>query len=88
VNVPAVAYTSIMGIAESSRLWRGHQHLAAHRGNGIRIMAAPVFAVAPKPISSAVPEARPVALAESIPATEEQISPGYMQVWGVSFPAS
>jgi hypothetical protein len=33
-------------------------------------------------ILAAFPEARPVALAESIPAMEEQISPGYMQVWG------
>ena len=32
------------------------------------------------------PEARPVALAESIPAMEEQISPGYMRVWGGFFP--
>ena len=32
------------------------------------------------------PEATPVALAESIPAMEEQISPGYMQVWGGFFP--
>ena len=32
------------------------------------------------------PEARPVALAESIAAMEEQISPGYMQVWGGFFP--
>src|ERR1700729_975624 len=32
------------------------------------------------------PEARPVALAESIPAMEAQISPGYMQVWGGFFP--
>jgi glyoxylase-like metal-dependent hydrolase (beta-lactamase superfamily II) len=32
------------------------------------------------------PEARPVALAESIEAMEEQISPGYMQVWGGFFP--
>jgi glyoxylase-like metal-dependent hydrolase (beta-lactamase superfamily II) len=32
------------------------------------------------------PEARAVALAESIPAMEEQISPGYMQVWGGFFP--
>jgi glyoxylase-like metal-dependent hydrolase (beta-lactamase superfamily II) len=31
-------------------------------------------------IMAAFPEARPVALAESIPAMEEQISPGYMQV--------
>lgn len=32
------------------------------------------------------PHARPVALTESIPAMEEQISPGYMQVWGGFFP--
>src|SRR4029079_4961012 len=32
------------------------------------------------------PDARPVALAESIAAMEEQISPGYMQVWGGFFP--
>ena len=32
------------------------------------------------------PEASPVALTESIPAMEEQISPGYMQVWGSFFP--
>jgi glyoxylase-like metal-dependent hydrolase (beta-lactamase superfamily II) len=32
------------------------------------------------------PEARPVALAESIPAMQEQVSPGYMQVWGGFFP--
>jgi glyoxylase-like metal-dependent hydrolase (beta-lactamase superfamily II) len=32
------------------------------------------------------PDARPVALAESIPAMHEQISPGYMQVWGGFFP--
>ena len=31
------------------------------------------------------PEARPVALAESIPAMEEQVSPGYRQVWGGFF---
>ena len=37
-------------------------------------------------ILEAFPEARPVALAESIPAMEEQISPGYMQVWGGFFP--
>jgi glyoxylase-like metal-dependent hydrolase (beta-lactamase superfamily II) len=37
-------------------------------------------------ILAAFPEARPVALAESIPAMEEQISPGYMQVWGSFFP--
>jgi glyoxylase-like metal-dependent hydrolase (beta-lactamase superfamily II) len=37
-------------------------------------------------ILSAFPGARPVALAESIPAMEEQISPAYMQVWGGFFP--
>lgn len=37
-------------------------------------------------ILAAFPEARPVALAESIPAMEEQISPGYMQVWNGFFP--
>jgi len=37
-------------------------------------------------VLAAFPEARPVALAESIPAMEEQISPGYMQVWGSFFP--
>jgi hypothetical protein len=37
-------------------------------------------------ILAAFPEARPVALAESIPAMEEQIPPGYMQVWGGFFP--
>ena len=37
-------------------------------------------------ILAAFPEARPVALAESIPAMEEQISPGYMQVWRGFFP--
>jgi glyoxylase-like metal-dependent hydrolase (beta-lactamase superfamily II) len=37
-------------------------------------------------ILAAFPEARPVALAESIPAMQEQISPGYMQVWGGFFP--
>jgi len=37
-------------------------------------------------ILAAFPAARPVALAESIPAMEEQISPGYMQVWGSFFP--
>ena len=37
-------------------------------------------------ILAAFPEARPVALAESIPAMEEQISPGYLQVWGGFFP--
>jgi len=39
-------------------------------------------------ILAAFPAARPVALAESIPAMEEQISPGYMQVWSGFFPAS
>jgi glyoxylase-like metal-dependent hydrolase (beta-lactamase superfamily II) len=37
-------------------------------------------------ILAAFPDARPVALAESIPAMEEQISPGYMQIWGGFFP--
>ena len=37
-------------------------------------------------ILAAFPDARPVALAESIPAMEEQVSPGYMQVWGSFFP--
>ncbi len=37
-------------------------------------------------ILAAFPAARPVALADSIPAMEEQISPGYMQVWGGFFP--
>jgi glyoxylase-like metal-dependent hydrolase (beta-lactamase superfamily II) len=37
-------------------------------------------------ILEAFSEARPVALAESIPAMEEQVSPGYMQVWGGFFP--
>ena len=37
-------------------------------------------------ILAAFPQARPVALAESVPAMEEQISPGYMQVWGGFFP--
>jgi len=37
-------------------------------------------------ILAAFPNAKPVALAESIPAMEEQISPGYMQVWGGFFP--
>jgi glyoxylase-like metal-dependent hydrolase (beta-lactamase superfamily II) len=37
-------------------------------------------------ILAAFPKARPVALAESIPAMKEQISPGYMQVWGGFFP--
>lgn len=37
-------------------------------------------------ILAVFPEARPVALSESIPAMEEQISPGYMQVWGGFFP--
>jgi glyoxylase-like metal-dependent hydrolase (beta-lactamase superfamily II) len=37
-------------------------------------------------IVAAFPEVTPVALAESIPAMEEQISPGYMQVWGGFFP--
>jgi glyoxylase-like metal-dependent hydrolase (beta-lactamase superfamily II) len=37
-------------------------------------------------VLEAFPDARPVALAESIPAMREQISPGYMQVWGGFFP--
>ena len=37
-------------------------------------------------ILAAYPEARPVALAESIPAMEEQISPAYMRVWRAYFP--
>jgi glyoxylase-like metal-dependent hydrolase (beta-lactamase superfamily II) len=37
-------------------------------------------------ILAAFPEARPVALAESIPAMEEQISPGYMKIWDGFFP--
>jgi glyoxylase-like metal-dependent hydrolase (beta-lactamase superfamily II) len=37
-------------------------------------------------ILAAFPQARPVALAESVPAMEEQISPGDMQVWGGFFP--
>jgi glyoxylase-like metal-dependent hydrolase (beta-lactamase superfamily II) len=37
-------------------------------------------------ILAAFPDARPVALAESIPAMQEQVSPGYMQVWGGFFP--
>ena len=38
-------------------------------------------------ILAAFPEARPVALAESIAAMEEQISPRYMQVWSGFFPS-
>ena len=37
-------------------------------------------------ILAAFPQARPVALAESISAMEEQISPGYMRVWDGFFP--
>ncbi len=37
-------------------------------------------------ILGAFPGAKPVALPESIPGMEEQISPGYMQVWGGFFP--
>src|SRR3984957_7201094 len=37
-------------------------------------------------ILAAFPQARPVALAESIPAMEEQVSPGYMRAWGGFFP--
>jgi glyoxylase-like metal-dependent hydrolase (beta-lactamase superfamily II) len=37
-------------------------------------------------ILAAFPRARPVALAESIPAMEEQVSPGYLRAWGGFFP--
>jgi glyoxylase-like metal-dependent hydrolase (beta-lactamase superfamily II) len=37
-------------------------------------------------ILAVFPAARPVALAESIPAMEEQISPDYMRVWNGFFP--
>jgi glyoxylase-like metal-dependent hydrolase (beta-lactamase superfamily II) len=37
-------------------------------------------------ILAAFPQARAVAMAESIPAMEEQISPGYMNVWSKFFP--
>jgi glyoxylase-like metal-dependent hydrolase (beta-lactamase superfamily II) len=37
-------------------------------------------------ILAAFPLAKPVALAESVPAMEEQVSPAYMQVWGGFFP--
>ena len=37
-------------------------------------------------ILAAFPNAKPVALAESISAMEEQISPGYLQVWNGFFP--
>ncbi|GAA1858509.1 MBL fold metallo-hydrolase [Asanoa iriomotensis] len=37
-------------------------------------------------VLAAFPDARPVALAESIPAMEEQVSPAYMQIWGGFFP--
>jgi glyoxylase-like metal-dependent hydrolase (beta-lactamase superfamily II) len=37
-------------------------------------------------ILAAFPQARPVALAESVSAMEEQISAAYMQVWGGFFP--
>jgi glyoxylase-like metal-dependent hydrolase (beta-lactamase superfamily II) len=37
-------------------------------------------------ILAAFPEAKAVALAESAPSMEEQVSPGYMQVWGGFFP--
>ena len=39
-------------------------------------------------ILGAFPQARPVALAESIPAMEEQVSAAYMEVWGGFFPVS
>jgi len=37
-------------------------------------------------ILAAFPKAEPIALTESIPGMQEQISPGYMQVWGGFFP--
>jgi glyoxylase-like metal-dependent hydrolase (beta-lactamase superfamily II) len=37
-------------------------------------------------ILATFPQARPVALTESIPAMQEQISPKYLQVWGGYFP--
>ena len=37
-------------------------------------------------VLAAFPHARPVALAESIPAMREQISPAYLKVWGGFFP--
>ncbi|MEU5942808.1 MBL fold metallo-hydrolase [Micromonospora sp. NPDC047548] len=37
-------------------------------------------------ILAAFPNAQPVALAESIPAMQEQISPGYLQIWSGFFP--
>jgi glyoxylase-like metal-dependent hydrolase (beta-lactamase superfamily II) len=37
-------------------------------------------------ILAAFPDARPVALAESIPAMAEQVSPGYLHVWDGFFP--
>jgi glyoxylase-like metal-dependent hydrolase (beta-lactamase superfamily II) len=37
-------------------------------------------------ILAAFPEASPVALADSIPAMQEQISPGYMRIWAGFFP--
>ncbi|MFG3023136.1 MBL fold metallo-hydrolase [Streptomyces sp. NPDC048254] len=37
-------------------------------------------------ILTAFPRARPVALADSVPAMREQISPGYLKVWGGFFP--
>ena len=37
-------------------------------------------------ILAAFPAARPVALADSVPAMQEQTSPGYLQVWSGFFP--
>jgi glyoxylase-like metal-dependent hydrolase (beta-lactamase superfamily II) len=37
-------------------------------------------------ILATFPKAKPVALADSISAMEEQISPGYMQIWSGFFP--
>ncbi|MFE4965753.1 MBL fold metallo-hydrolase [Streptomyces sp. NPDC056660] len=39
-------------------------------------------------ILTAFPRARPVALADSVPAMREQISPGYLKVWGGFFPGA
>jgi hypothetical protein len=46
-----------MGIAESFLLWRGYQHRAAHRGDGIRIMTAP--AAGSGAVNVRIPRRRP-----------------------------
>jgi hypothetical protein len=46
-----------MGIAESFLLWHLHQHLAAHRGGGIRIMTAP--AAGSGAVNVRIPRRRP-----------------------------